>query len=183
MKHTIVPYIILIIAATFSLKAVPQETPKEEDFYKILKVAAPESALLEVGGLTVLPDGNLGVATRRGDVYIVENPTGGKPYFRKIASGLHEALGLVYNDDAFYVAQRGELTKLKDTNSDGKADLYETIYAWPISGHYHEYSFGPTVAPDGSFFVTANVAFGDEEWWRGESRVPWRGWTMRIQED
>ena len=183
MKHNIVPYIILIIAATFSLKAVAQETPKEEDFYKILKVAAPESALLEVGGLTVLPNGNLGVATRRGDVYIVENPTGGKPYFRKFASGLHEALGLVYKDDAFYVAQRGELTKLKDTNSDGKADLYETIYAWPISGHYHEYSFGPTVAPDGSFFVTANVAFGDEEWWRGESRVPWRGWTMRIQED
>src|SRR5699024_11488618 len=74
-------------------------------------------------------------------------------------------------------------TSLKYSNSDGNAYLSETIYAWPISGHYHEYSFGPSVAPDGSFFVTENVAFGDEEWWRGESRVPWRGWTMRIQED
>jgi cytochrome c551/c552 len=27
------------------------------------------------------------------------------------------------------------------------------------------------------------VAFGNEEWWRGESRVPWRGWMMKISED
>jgi len=27
------------------------------------------------------------------------------------------------------------------------------------------------------------VAFGDEEWWRGESRRPWRGWTMKIHPD
>jgi cytochrome c551/c552 len=32
-------------------------------------------------------------------------------------------------------------------------------------------------------FVSGNVAFGDQEWWRGESRVPWRGWTMHIQPD
>jgi cytochrome c551/c552 len=70
-----------------------------------------------------------------------------------------------------------------DTNGDGKADVYETVYAWPISGYYHEYSFGPKLAPDGSFFVTGNVAFGDEEWWRGESRRPWRGWTMKIHAD
>jgi hypothetical protein len=130
-----------------------------------------------------LPNGNLAVSTRRGDVYIVENPTSSKPYFRKFASGLHEILGLAYKEGALYVAQRGELTKLIDTNLDGKADVYETIYAWPLSGHYHEYSFGPKIAPDGSFFVTANVAFGNEEWWRGESRVPWRGWAMQIFED
>ena len=84
---------------------------------------------------------------------------------------------------SLYLAQRSELTRLEDTNFDGKADVFETIYAWPVSGHYHEYSFGPKFAPDGSMFVTGNVAFGDEEWWRGESRVPWRGWTMRITQD
>ncbi|GAB4049285.1 hypothetical protein GCM10028810_39010 [Spirosoma litoris] len=160
-----------------------QESPKEEDFFKILKVTAPEGTLLEVGGLTVLPNGNLGVATRRGDVWIVENPTSRKPFFRKFASGLHEILGLTYKDGALYCAQRGELTKMIDSNQDGKADIFETVYAWPLSGHYHEYSFGPKIAPDGQFFVTGNVAFGDEEWWRGESRVPWRGWTMKISEN
>ncbi len=184
MKVLRVFYIILFIAVSFSpLDVSAQETPKEEDFYKIVKLPAPETALLEVGGLVTLPNGNLGVSTRRGDVYIVENPTSSRPYFKKFASGLHEALGLAYKDGAFYVAQRGELTKLVDTDLDGVADVYETVYSWPLSGHYHEYSFGPKIAPDGSFFVTANVAFGDEEWWRGESRVPWRGWAMQIYED
>lgn len=176
--------LLISLLATASLTAaVAQESPKEEDFFKILKVTAPEGTLLEVGGLTVLPNGNLGVATRRGDVWIVENPTSRAPFFRKFASGLHEILGLTYRDGAFYCAQRGELTKMIDSDKNGKADIFETIYAWPLSGHYHEYSFGPKIAPDGQFFVTGNVAFGDEEWWRGESRVPWRGWTMKISEN
>lgn len=175
--------LLAVIMFSGSFSAFAQETPKEEDFFKIMKVATPEGVILEVGGLVNLPNGNLGISTRRGDVFIVENPTSSRPYFRKFASGLHEILGLAYKDGAFYCAQRGELTKLVDTNVDGKADVYETIYSWPLSGHYHEYSFGPKIAPDGSFFVTGNVAFGNEEWWRGESRVPWRGWAMRITED
>lgn len=166
--------------AALALNGGAQESPKEEDFFRIARLSAPEGTILEVGGLTVMPNGNLGVATRRGDVFIVENPTSARPYFRKFASGLHEVLGLAYKDGSLYCAQRGELTKLTDTNKDGKADVIETVYQWPLSGHYHEYSFGPKVAPDGSFFVSGNVAFGDEEWYRGESRVPWRGWVMRI---
>ncbi|MCU0352740.1 MAG: hypothetical protein MUD08_03225, partial [Cytophagales bacterium] len=162
-----------------------QESPKEEDFYKIVTIPVPEGILLEVGGVTALPNGDIGVSTRRGDVWIVRNPyaVGVYPTFTKFASGLHEILGLTYKDGSLYCAQRGELTKLTDTNGDGRADKYETVYAWPLSGHYHEYSFGPKIMPDGSFMVTGNVAFGNEEWWRGESRVPWRGWTMRITPD
>ncbi len=167
-------------ASVLGFTARAQEGPKEEDFFRIMKVSAPEGTILEVGGLTMLPNGDLGISTRRGDVFIVENPTSSRPYFRKFASGLHEILGLAYKDGALYCAQRGELTKLVDTNQDGKADVYETVYAWPLSGHYHEYSFGPKIAPDGSFFVSGNVAFGNEQWYRGESRVPWRGWMMNI---
>ena len=57
----------------------------------------------------------------------------------------------------------GSPSDVADFNGDGKADVYETIHAWPLSGHYHEYSFGPKLSSDGSFFVSGNVAFGDEE--------------------
>lgn len=171
------------LALGMSLSLIAQESPKEEDFFKILKVPAPEGTLLEVGGLAMLPNGNLGVTTRRGDVFIVENPTSQRPYFRKFASGLHEILGLAYHEGSLYMVQRGELTKLTDLNSDGKADLYETVASWPLSANYHEYSFGPKITPDGAFLVTANVAFGDQEWWRGESRVPFRGWTLKVYPD
>lgn len=160
--------------------------PTEDDYYTIFTVPVPEGILLEIGGVATLPDGRIAVATRRGDVWVIENPyvqTGATPRFTLFASGLHEALGLLYKDGALYSAQRGELTKLVDTNGDGRADVYETVYDWPLSGHYHEYSFGPKLAADGSFFVSGNVAFGDQEWWRGESRVPWRGWIFKIHPD
>jgi cytochrome c551/c552 len=184
-KHFILTC-ILTIAVHFGLWAQQSKLPAEDDYYRIVTLPAPEGVLLEVGGVTSLPDGRIALCTRRGDVWIIENPNtpnNTTPTYKLFASGLHEALGLAYKDGALFTAQRGELTKLVDTNGDDRADVYETVYAWPLSGHYHEYSFGPKIAPDGSFFVTGNVAFGDQEWWRGESRVPWRGWTMKISSD
>ncbi len=184
--HNKIKVIVILIVIGFTQIVIAQNTPKEEDYYRITKVPTPEGVKVEGGGVLSLPDGSIAVCTRRGDVWIIENPTmanGNPSTFIKFASGLHEPLGLAYKDGALYTAQRGELTKLVDTDGDRIADVYETVYAWPLSTHYHEYSFGPVLAPDGSFFVTANVAFGAEEWWRGESRVPWRGWTMKISED
>ena len=180
----LINYILFLFVAILGMQTMSyaQESPKEEDFFKINKLRSPEGTLLEVGGLCTMPDGNLAIATRRGDVYIVENPTSPKPYFRKFASGLHELLGIAYKNGSLYVAQRGELTRLQDANMDGKADIFETIYAWPLSGNYHEYSYGPKIAPDGSFYVTLNLGFGDV-WWSGTSFVPWRGWALHIFED
>ena len=186
-KHSIskkfIPLFLIAIGMGFSTEILAQaESPKEEDYFKIIKVPAPEGVMLEVGGICTLPNGNLGVATRRGDVYIVENPTTSHPYYRKFATGMHEVLGLAYKDGALYCAQRGELTKLVDLNMDGRADVYETIYAWPITGNYHEYSYGPKVAADGSFFVTLNCTC-PPFWWHMQSQVPWRGWALHIQEN
>lgn len=166
-------------------QTIPAKSP-EDAYYRIMTLPTPEGILVEAGGVTTLPDGRIAVCTRRGDVWIVENAEtyqGSQPRYVLFAQGLHEPLGLSYRDHALYVAQRGELTKLTDTNGDDKADFYETIYDWPLSGHYHEYSYGPKFLSDGSMMVTGNVAFGDQEWWRGESRVPWRGWAIRIYPD
>lgn len=181
-KHTRTLFFVALIAVLQMSFA----QNKEEDYYRITTVPTPEGVKVEGGGVVALPDGSVAVCTRRGDVWIIENPTmenGNKSVFKKFAQGLHEPLGLVYKDGALYTAQRSELTKLIDTDGDRVADVYETVYAWPLSTHYHEYSFGPVLTPDDGFFVTANVAFGAQEWWRGESRVPWRGWTMKITED
>ncbi|MBT1690672.1 c-type cytochrome [Dawidia soli] len=179
-------FLLGLAACTFLPTEAQMKAPTEDDYYKIITIPTPEGVLLEVGGVATLPDGRVALCTRRGDVWVIENAVmanGRVPSYTLFATGLHEPLGLAYKDNALYAAQRGELTKLVDTDGDGKADVYETVYAWPLSGHYHEYSFGPKIAPDGSFFVTGNVAFGDEEWWRGESRQPWRGWTMHIKAD
>ena len=154
-------------------------TPTENDYYRMSTVPIPEGVVLEVGGLETLPDGRLAVATRRGDVWIIDNPgslRGGRPQFTRFAEGLHEALGLAYRDGALYTTQRSELTRLRDTNGDGKADRYETVYSWPLSGNYHEYSFGPVFSPTGDMIVTLNLAWVGY----GDSFVKWRGWMLNI---
>ena len=163
------------LVVTIGTAQTNAKLPKEEDYYKIITIPTPEGILLEVGGVATLPDGRIAVSTRRGDVWIIENPSMenyGTPAFTLFATGLHEPLGMLYHDGALYAAQRSELTKLIDKDGDDKADVYETVCAWQVSGYYHEYSFGPKLASDGSFFVSGNVAFGDEEWWRGESAGP-----------
>jgi azurin/glucose/arabinose dehydrogenase len=151
----------------------------EADYYRMTTVPIPEGVVLEVGGLETLPDGRLGVATRRGEVWLVENPgslNGGRPHFTRYAQGLHEALGLSYRDGALYTTQRSELTRLRDVDGDGRADRYETVYSWPLSGNYHEYSFGPVFSPAGDMIVTLNLAWVGY----GDSFVKWRGWMLQI---
>ena len=183
---TILFFSLLFSCFTLLVQAQDMIPPTESDYYKIITIPVPEDILIEAGGICTLPNGNVAVSTRRGDVFVIENPymkDGENPRFRRFASGLHEILGLAYVDGDLVCAQRGELTRLKDTNGDGYADVYEAVYVFPISGHYHEYSYGPKIDAEGNFIVTGNVAFGDREWWRGESRVPWRGWTLKITPD
>jgi cytochrome c551/c552 len=177
----------LALLATLMVNILPaQDTlpqPTEDNYYRILKVPIPEGVVLEVGGICALNDGSIAASTRRGDVWVIENPASMEPHYRRFATGLHEILGLANKDGQLYCAQRGELTKLLDRNGDGVADRYETVFAWPLSGHYHEYSFGPKVTPEGDFIVTGNVSFGASDWWSGKSFVPWRGWAMKISAD
>ncbi len=149
---------------------------KESKYYKIVDVPIPEDVVLEVGGLALTNDDQLGVSTRRGEVWLIDKPYGSKPSYNRYAHGLHEALGLAYKDNGFYLAQRGELTRLEDKNGDGKANLYKTVYSWPLSGNYHDYSYGPKFMPNGDMLVTLNLGWEG----KGVSLVKWRGWMLKI---
>ncbi|MGV3503709.1 MAG: plastocyanin/azurin family copper-binding protein [Adhaeribacter sp.] len=162
-------------------KVVPA-LAKEDDYYKLITLPVPDDVILEVGGMATLPDGSLAVCTRRGEVWIVSNPAisgSARPEYRRFAHGLHEALGLAYKDGDLYVTQRSELTRLRDQDGDGVADAYDKIYSWPLSGNYHEYSYGPTFLPNGNMLVTLNVGWSNSLG-HGVSLVPWRGWALEI---
>ncbi|WP_423147973.1 plastocyanin/azurin family copper-binding protein [Rubrolithibacter danxiaensis] len=167
------------------LAKVDQEPEKEDDFYKLISLPVPEDVILEVGGMATLPDGSLAICTRRGEVWIVSNPYikgTERPSYRRFAYGLHEPLGLAYKDGDIYVTQRSELTRLRDKDGDGVADSYDKIYSWPLSGNYHEYSYGPTFLPNGNMLVTLNLGWSNSLG-HGISLVPWRGWTLEITPD
>lgn len=162
--------------------AEPAQVSTEADYYPLVSLPIPEGIVLEAGALEMLPDGKLAVSTRRGEIYLVTNPHSDDPAkppkFERFAHGLHEVLGLAYRDGWIYATQRGELSRLKDTNDDGRADLYETVSAfWEINGDYHEYAFSSKFDRDGNLWVALCLTGS----FTSESKF--RGWCFRITPD
>jgi azurin/glucose/arabinose dehydrogenase len=155
---------------------------RENSYWKRISLPAPANVLLEVTGILPLPGKRLIITTRRGEIWIIDGAYDDDPHpkYTLFASGLHEPLGIIAAPKGgYYVAQRQELTRIVDTDGDGRADLFETICKLPISGAYHEYAFGPVMGPNGNLRVTLNVAFGGAT----QSPVPWRGWMVEITPD
>ncbi|WP_018618606.1 plastocyanin/azurin family copper-binding protein [Spirosoma luteum] len=171
----------LSLFGSFTLSTA-QRPAVEEDYYRIITLPIPENIKLEVGGLAPLPDGRLAVCTRRGDVWLVSNPymEGSRvPTYKKFASGLHEPLGLMWHPKGYFLCtQRGEVTKLVDTDGDDVADEYSSFYKWPLSGNYHEYSYGPLLLPDGDMVITLNLGWIGY----GASLAKWRGWMLKLND-
>jgi hypothetical protein len=152
--------------------------------YRPLTVFEPEECVLEVGGLDVMPDGRPIVCTRRGEVWVVEGAYDDPPFsavYKRFAFGLHEPLGGYWHDGGLLVSQRGEVTKLVDTDGDDRCDVFETVCDdWGVSGNYHEFAFGPEPDGAGRLWVTLNVGFCGS---LGKSIVPWRGWAGIVEPD
>jgi azurin len=176
MKNIFKIISLFLIALQVNAQSKPMT---EDDFYKIITIPVPEGVELEVGGLAVLPDGKIAACTRRGEVWMISNPymkNNSQPTYKKFASGLHEPLGLAYINNQIWATQRGEVTILKDNNNDEVADEYQSFYKWPLSGNYHQYSYGPVQLPDGNMIFTLNL-----DWiGRGASQSKWRGWMLKI---
>src|SRR5262249_41614032 len=84
----------------------------EAAHYRMVTVPIPAGIVLEVGGLGFRPDGKLLVCTRRGEVWLIANPSAEDPQqvkYKLFATGLHEALGLLPDGNrVVYVTQRPE---------------------------------------------------------------------------
>ena len=190
-KIVIVAIALCLMSATPVTAAPKPKNPKpdnadksvEAEYYKKIEIPLPADVKLECGALEWLPDGKLAVGTRRGDIYIVEGVLDDPPAnvkFTKWASGLHEILGLAYNkkDGYLYACQRPEVTRLKDTDNRGHANIYETFCdGWGISGDYHEYAMMSKFDKEGDLWVTLTLTGSFT------SEAPFRGWCLRIKPD
>ncbi len=174
----------LVLAAMllFSATAGAQQS----EYYRTVTYEVPKGLNLEVSGLVALPDGRLAVSIRRGEVWIIEHPTAEPATVKNLgytlfASGMHELLGLAFHEGDIYVTQRGEVTRLRDTDRDGMADEYIAVsQGWGVSGAYHEYAYGPVFDREGNMHNTLNSSMGKK--WPGagaDAESPlWRGWSV-----
>lgn len=174
----------LMLSASFAQAL--DKTPVENDFYRLISLDIPKEIMLEAGGIELLPNGQAAVCTRRGEIWLIDKPFADpegtvKPAdvkWSRFAHGLHEVLGIAERDGWLYITQRGEVSRLKDTDGDGKADLFETVNdSWHINGDYHEYAFGSRFDKDGNIWVVLCLtgSFSSEN--------KYRGWCLRITPD
>jgi len=142
--------------------------------------------LFEALGLGVAKDGTVVVATRNAGIWRLVNGE-----WRMFAEGLFDSLGVVVEDGKGLVVvagQKAELTRISDTNGDGLADKYETLFdAHSYHGNYHTYMHGPVRGKDGSYYFALNLAHGPtNEFYTGGGSVmgTWggfNGWAIRVE--
>jgi hypothetical protein len=202
MRLGILVVVAIIVGFIFLGKLLfPAGSSGRGEAYKIETIQMPEGLNSEVGGVGFLPDGRLIACFHRGEVMTYDTQ---KKEWKLFAEGLHDPLGLlVVSNNEILVMQQPELTRIKDTDGDGQADLYESVTAdFGISGNYHEFNYGPVKDKDGNLFVAFNTGSsgdGIRKEVRGElnlsgrdgetgrrqmySVVPYRGWVMKLMPD
>ena len=152
---------------------------REREYYRVVTLPTPEGEVIEAGGFEVMPDGRIAIGTRRGDIYLVGGVDEDKPDpdYHLYATGLDEIFGLAHKDGALYVTQSCELTRVLDTNGDGRADRFETVSdEWGYE-NYHEYAFGSKFDPEGNLYVALGLSASYH------SRALFRGWVMKVTPD
>ena len=168
--------LFLSLSASGLLSAADQS-----DYYLREPIPLPQGEVMEIGSIALLPDKQLAVTTRRGDVWICSGAYEkdlSKVSWKKFAQSLHEPLGAFWKDGSLFLTQRPEVTRLQDTDNDGLADVFETINSdWGINGDYHEYAFGSTPDKEGNIWLVLCLTGS------GGAASDWRGWCMRITPD
>ncbi|MEP7109713.1 MAG: hypothetical protein ABI760_17085 [Ferruginibacter sp.] len=172
---------------------------KARESYHVETVEMLKGLASQTGGIDFLPDGRLVACFMRGEVMTYNLKT---KEWKLFAEGLLLPLGiLAVSNSEVLVMQLSNLIRIKDTDGDGIADLYENATSdFGMSGNYHEFNYGPVRDKSGNLFFALNTASsggGVRQVVRGEfnkagrdgidghkemfSVVPYRGWVMELK--
>ncbi len=153
------------------------DKPAGDEAFTVEHFPIPKDLKLMVGGMDFLPNGDLAVCTYAGEVWIVAGATSApaQARWRRFARGLNESGGLRVIHGQIYVTQKGELTRLTDTDGNGEADFFECLSdGWGYTGNYHSFATGPAFDARGNLYVmiTGHRTIYD---------VPLMGWCVRVK--
>jgi putative heme-binding domain-containing protein len=119
----------------------------------------PWKALLFFGDHDFLPDGTAMICTMVGDVWSVKglDATLQNVRWRRYASGLHQALGLIVVEGKVNVLGRDQITRLHDVDGDGEADYYECVSnTFETSPAGHDFVSGLQRDASGRFYTASS---------------------------
>lgn len=118
----------------------------------------PWRALMFFSGHDFLDDGTAFLCTMQGDIWRVSGLDAGLEHvtWRRFASGLSHALGLVIADGKIFIVGRDQITQLHDLNGDGEADYYQCVSnAYETSPAGHDFICCLERDRDGNFYTAS----------------------------
>lgn len=184
-------------------------TPAFGGGFEVQRIDIPKDQDPQIGGLTVMQDGRIAACFHEGDLRIYDPVNDSWTTFatglQEPLGLLEEKPGtfvVMQRCELTRVIDRDG-----DGTADRFDNLFDNF---GVSGNYHEYAFGPAISPEGDYFIALNVASGlgtisqevrggflktgfprkgfYQTDWRKQrdaigrmySRVPWRGWVLKI---
>lgn len=141
--------------------------------------------LFEALGLAQSKDDTVVVATRNAGIWRLIDGE-----WNLFAEGLFDSLGVVIEDNKGLVivaGQKAELTRISDTNGDGRADRYETLFdAHSYHSNYHTYMHGPVRTRQGAYCFALNLAHGTQGLYTAGGNVMgtfggFNGWAVCVE--
>ena len=121
-----------------------------------LPLPNPWKRNVRFSALAFFDDGRAALASIDGDVWLTTPLSRDDPFVKwhRYASGLSEPMGIVIRNREIFTFSRSGITRLKDLNKDGEADVYENFCDLPAqSGETREFPMDMKLAPDGSFII------------------------------
>lgn len=163
---------------SITLLTAQGEAPPVDSGYRVENIPLPPGESLELVSISLMPEDQICVTTRRGDVWVgtgIYDEDLSEVSWNLFARGLREGFGSFYRDGAIHVLQKGELTRLLDTTGDDKADTFVTVNDdWGLGHNIHDFAFGSAPDANGDVWVTLCLTGSSR------SETPFRGWAIQI---
>jgi hypothetical protein len=160
------------------------ERAKDDAAYVVDRISEPAKnpwkADTLFGGFDFFDNGRAAICTAQGEVWVVSGIDDSlqKLSWRRFASGLFQPLGVRIVRGDVYVIGRDQITKLRDLNNDGEADLYENFNNDTIlSTNPADYSLDLQTDSAGNFY------FGKATPWFPDITTPNQGVLFKVSPD
>ena len=160
------------------------ERAKDDSAYVVDRITEPAKnpwkADTLFAGFDFFADGRAAVCTAQGEVWVVSGIDDklDKLSWRRFASGLFQPLGLRIVRGEIYVMGRDQITRLRDLNGDGEADLYENFNNDTIlSTNAADYNLDLQTDSAGNFY------FGKATPWLPDITTPHQGVLFKVSPD
>ncbi len=141
----------------------------------------PWKSRMRPTGIDFLPGGDEAVVTTvDGEVWRLQGIAQPEGVIRwhRIATGLFQPLGVKYHEGAIYVGCRDQIAVLRDLNSDGETDFYESFNSdHQVTEHFHEFAMGLQTDAAGNFYYAKSARHART------SLVPQHGTLIRVSPD